>query len=238
MSAELASNQPRLPETPMDALGPTVRINVIIEGKNFFVTKPDKVDRLIDHPAVRAATASQEYMPFWADLWPASRMLGKAILHEPWQTGPDGKLPEVLEIGCGLGLGGVVALSRGLRVTFSDYDATALKFAANNALENGFKDFKTLQMDYRHPPEGLQCPVILGSDLIYEMHMAPPLAALIKRILAPTGFCLLTDQDRIQAPALREAMTAEKLTFTTQPMKAGEPGGRRHKGTLYRITHA
>ena len=34
---------------------------------------------------------------------------------------------------------------------------------------------------------------------------------------------------------LRDTLTAEGMPFTTQVMRAGEPGGRRLKGTLYRI---
>jgi hypothetical protein len=80
--------------------------------------------------------------------------------------------------------------------------------------------------------------VILASDLLYELRSVAPVVALIKRLLAPGGICLLTDQDRVPSHALREALPAEGLAFTAQQMKAGEPGGRRVKGTLYRITHA
>src|SRR5262249_46699918 len=148
MSEETASaTSDWLPETPLDALGPTIREKVLVEGQSFIITRPDKVDRLIDHPAVRAAFAKDEYMPDWADLWPAARMLAKVIWREPWPPAPspcplslaggEGKQLVTLEIGCGLGLPGVVALARGLRVIFSDYDATALRFAADNARVNG-----------------------------------------------------------------------------------------------------
>jgi hypothetical protein len=33
-------------------------------------------------------------------------------------------------------------------------------------------------------------------------------------------------------------MTEEKLAYTTEVVRAGEPGGKRVKGTLYRIRHA
>src|SRR5260370_604012 len=84
----------------------------------------------------------------------------KVIVREPWQA----SVP-AWEIGCGLGLPGVPALSMGLRVTFSDYDATALKFAADNARYNGFDDFQTLQLDWRSPPGDKKWPVVLASDL-------------------------------------------------------------------------
>jgi len=62
-----------------------------------------------------------------------------------------------------------------------------------------------------------------------------PLVAFIKQVLAPGGVCLLTDQDRIPSHALRATLEREGFSFTTQIARAGEPGGRRLKGTLYRI---
>src|SRR5947209_1131921 len=83
-----------------------------------------------------------------------------------------------------------------------------------------------------YPPEGLRVPVVLASDLIYELRNVDPLVKLIRHVLAPGGTCLLTDQDRVPSYTLRETLLREGLTFTTQAMKAGEPGGRRVKGTL------
>ncbi|MBI3823941.1 MAG: methyltransferase domain-containing protein [Planctomycetes bacterium] len=219
------------PETMLDKLGPIVREPVIIEDRTFLIDHPGQADKLINLPAVHDAFAKDEYMPYWADLWPASRMLAKAILHEPWTPGT-----EALEVGCGLGLPGIVALSMGLRVTFSDYDACALRFAADNARLNGCTDFRTLQLDWRSPPENLRIGVILASDLVYELRNVAPIVAFIKKVLLPGGVCLLTDQDRIPSHAFKEILQAEGLPFETKMMRAGEPGGRRMKGTLYRIT--
>jgi len=233
MNAEQPTGYQPLPETPLEALGPTVREHVVVEGQTFFIDHPTETDRLLDHPFVHDAHAKDEYMPYWADLWPAARMLAKVIHRETWPAGL-----EALEIGCGLGLPGVVALSKGLRVTFSDYDATALRFAADNARINGFDDFRTLQMDWRFPPADLRVPVLLASDLIYELRNVEPLVNLVKHVLLPDGICLLTDQDRIPSYSLRETLSAEGFEFTTQIARAGEPGGRRVKGSLYRIRWA
>src|SRR5262245_32394854 len=215
----------------LDQLGPLVREKVIVENKTVVISRPEKSDGLLDHPAVHRAFDEDEYMPYWADLWPAARMLAKAILRESWAG------QGALEFGCGLGLPGVVALSVGLHVTFSDYDPCALRFAADNARINGFTDFQTLLLDWRNPPADLKVPVLLGSDLIYEIRNVEPMVQFIKHVLAPGGLCLITDQDRVPAQALRETLSAQGLDFTMQTMRAGEPGGRRLKGTLYRIRH-
>jgi predicted nicotinamide N-methyase len=234
MNVDSPLTHPPMPETPLEALGPPVREQVFVEDRSFLIEKPTDSDKLLDHPATLAAFAADEYMPYWADLWPAARMLAKAIVREKWGGSPNQPL-HALEIGCGLGLPGIAALSVGLRVTFSDYDATALRFASDNAILNGFEEFDTLQMDWRHPPADRTYPVLLASDLIYEVRNVAPLVELIQALLAPGGLCLLTDQDRVPSQVLRDTLTAQGLAFTTQMMRAGEPGGRRVKGTLYRI---
>jgi hypothetical protein len=93
-------------------------------------------------------------------------------------------------------------------------------------------------MDWRFPPPSLKAPLILASDLIYEMRNVEPLVRLIKQVLMPGGECLLTDQDRIPTQHFRDTLAAEGLPYTMQMVRAGEPGGRRIKGTLYRIKGA
>lgn len=222
------------PAPPLEAvwrqLGPLTREKVIVEGRTFVLERPSESDRLLDHPAVHTASRADDYMPYWADLWPAARMLAKVILRETWQPGQ-----LALEMGCGLGLAGITALSQGLRIIFSDYDTSALHFAAVNARLNGFTDFETRQIDWRHPPADLRVPIIFAADLVYEVRNIAPIVQFIKAVLTPDGTCFLTDQDRLPAPVLRETLANECLPYTTQFVRAGEPGGRRSKGTLYRI---
>lgn len=222
------------PESLWAALEPIVKEKVLVEDRAFWMCRPANADRLLDHPAVQEAFAQDEYMPYWADLWPAARMLAKALIRH-YPAAPKGG--QALEIGCGLGLPGIVALSLGLRVTFSDYDPCALRFAADNARLNGFTDFELLHMDWRHFPEDLRSPFILASDLVYELRQVEPLVAFIRKVLLPGGSAWLTDQDRIPAQALRDTLTAQGLQFTTKIMHAGQPGGRRVRGTWYCISH-
>lgn len=233
MTNDAKPNRPPLPVTPPEAITEMVKEEVFIEDRTFILYRPRNSDKLLDHPTVHAAFTADEYMPYWADLWPAARMLAKVLVNEEFPPGL-----QALEIGCGLGLPGIAALARGLRVTFSDYDATAVQFAADNARANGFRGFETLVIDWRYPPEDRCWPLILAADLIYEMRNIAPIVALIKKLLAPDGVCLLTDQDRVPSHVLRETLAGEGLPFTTRMLRAGEPGGRRYKGTLYRITPA
>jgi predicted nicotinamide N-methyase len=231
MNAERPLEHLKFPSTPLDALGEPVREKVIIEGRTFEVTHPEESDRLMHHPSIRSAYASHQYLPYWTELWPAARMLAKIILREPWAPGL-----EALEIGCGLGLPGLAALAAGLRVIFSDVDTAALHFAGLNAKANGFERFRLLQLDWYNPPNDLRVPVVLASDLLYESRHVEPLVALIHRVLEPGGLCLLSDENRISEEVLGGELRRVGLSYTTSLIRAGEPGKRRAKGTLYRIT--
>src|SRR4051794_17894252 len=93
------------------------------------VVRPAEPDRLLDDPVVRAWNKSDDYMPYWAYLWPGASFLAEVVASEPWTGLGEGQgLPEVLEIGCGVGLAGLVALACGLRVEFTDYDLAPLHF--------------------------------------------------------------------------------------------------------------
>jgi predicted nicotinamide N-methyase len=141
----------------------------------------------------------------------------------------------VLEVGCGLGLPGIAALAIGMQVTFSDYDSTAVQFAARNAKLNGFSNFETRPFDWRSPPSDLEFDVILASDLTYEARNIEPLVALMKQVLVPAGLCLWTDQDRPPAKLLREELDRLGWPIESKIVRAGVPGGDRYRGTLYRI---
>src|SRR5262249_47611231 len=164
---------PRFHATPPEAVTETVRETVFIDDYTFRIDRPAETDKLLDHPWVRSAYAADDYVPYWATLWPAARMLAKAVIREPWAASP----PQchVLEVGCGLGLAGIACLARGLAVTFSDVDETALTFATANAKLNGFADgFRTVPIDFRCPPDDVKYPVVIGSDLMYEERLVEP----------------------------------------------------------------
>ncbi len=79
----MSANLRPLPATPPDAIPEVVRERVILGDHTFLIDKPGGSDDLLTHPAVRAAFTADEYLPYWVDLWPAARMLAKAVLAEP-----------------------------------------------------------------------------------------------------------------------------------------------------------
>jgi predicted nicotinamide N-methyase len=230
-------SDPRIHSTPPEAVTGRTRDKVFLDGRTFLIDRPTDSDRLFDHPAVRVAYAADDYVPYWADLWPAARMLSKAVLREPWPV-TAGEQLHALEIACGLGLPGIVALACGLRVTFTDIDELALSFAAANARLNKLTNFDTAAIDLRSPPPGLCFDVILGADLLYEDRLVAPVAAFLAATLTPTGVALLADPDRVAAKAFGHECRLAGLTVERAFARAGEPGGERTKGTVYRIRRA
>ena len=238
--------------TPLSALGPLIQEKVVLQVPAppspqeaapgnpalvehvFHMWRPAEPDRLLEHPATVAAFGQDEYMPYWCDLWPVSRMLSKAILSENWKPGTP-----ALELGCGLGMAGVAALARGLQVTFADYDATALRFAAANALAHGYTQWELLPMDWSQPP-ARKFPILFGADLLYEMRSVAPVVRLLQHMLLPEGIAWITDQDRTPMTLWRKTLRDQGFRFDTTILHAGQPAGpgqsaRRVRGTLYRI---
>ncbi len=219
--------------TPPEAVAERVRETVLLGPSSFRLDRPADPD-LFDHPAVRAAYAADGHLPYWAELWPAARMLAKAVLAEPWDRYPEPR--HAVEVACGLGLAGIAALSRGLRVTFTDIDALAVEYAAGNARLNGYRDFATGVLDVRHPPPGLRADILLGSDLLYEPRLVAPVVAFLAGALTPGGVALIADPDRQAARPFADACRAAGLAVEATFARAGSPGGGRVKGSMYRIT--
>lgn len=227
--------QPFLHTTPDELLETTVETVIDIpfhtgNTRQFRIVLPTSIDSLLDHPSTHAAFAQDEYMPYWAELWPSALMLGRALAQQPWPEGI-----KVLEVGCGLGVTGLIALALGMEVTFSDYDAAALKFAAKNAQINGLRQFHTLPLDWRYPPKNMTVPLVLAADVIYESRNISPLLNLLNTVMGPTGECWLSDPDRPQKEEFQSALSEHGFAFEAMATTLERPQQPLVKGTVYRI---
>ena len=215
---------------PEDVVGPTVVEEVNLGNFELKLLKPLSPDRLLDLGEVETAYKQDEYLPYWATLWPVAKYLAADILAQPWQSG--GK---AIELGCGLGLPGLTAGLMGFEVTFTDYDATALKFAEENARLNGLKNFQTVLLDWRTPLPKL-FDLILASDLIYERRNVQPLVDSFKAMLAPGGVVLLADQNRAYQNELQNALRAAGFDFELRQIEPTDASNSNVSGSIYRIT--
>ncbi|MBM4251734.1 MAG: methyltransferase [Deltaproteobacteria bacterium] len=197
--------------------------------ESFKLMRPAVPERLLDLAAVADAYADDEYMPYWATLWPVAKYLTEEVLKHQWPAGT-----QAIELGCGLGLPGLAGLKRGLQVLFTDYDATALKFVEANAALNGFTTLKTELVDWR-TPLGQTFEVILASDLTYEARNVEPLVASFDAMLAPQGTVLVADQNRAHSEAFRRALSKSGFVFEMTQIEVDKSRGRDVPGTVYRI---
>ncbi len=166
-----------------------------LQNQLFRLWVPFRPDSLLDSPEVVSANIQDDYMPYWAYLWPAALQISGSLLRSQWP-----KNTRVLELGCGLGLVGIAALAAGYRVSLTDYDEKAIATARVNAALNGFSDADAFVLDWRAPQE-LRYPVIIGCDVTYESRNHAPILDLIDQVLEPPGFCWIADGGRNAAPA-------------------------------------
>jgi predicted nicotinamide N-methyase len=162
-----------------------------VAGRRFDLALPKVPDDFLDDPDVNARHLQDGYMPYWSYLWPTSLEVGELLLSQGFPPGL-----RCLEIGSGIGLTGIVALSAGFDVTFSDYDDESLRLADFNARRNGFTSHRTLRLDWRDPPTDTRYPFILGCEVIYERRNHAPILALCESLLAPGGEVWIGDPGR------------------------------------------
>lgn len=204
-----------------------------VAGRSFSITRPGDPNLLLDDPYVTGAFSQDEFMPYWADLWPASRMLAEELLLHPRPSGT-----RALELGCGLGLAGVAGACAGLDVTMSDYDETALEYAAINARANCMPEarWRCLAIDWRHPPALEPFPLLLAADVVYEERHIAPLLGVIRALLAPGGTCMISDPNRAGGERLTRALEGSELSHGKRPVSVREEDGTAVAGTLHLIS--
>ena len=172
---------------------------VTIGGRELRVALPAHPDSLLDDPEVQARNSRDGFMPYWAWVWPASLPMTDAVLRLAWEPGT-----RVLEIGAGTGLTGLAALLRGYRVTFSDHSETAVELAVHNAWRNGLMEADGWVMDWRDPP-GRRFPVVLGSDITYELPLNELVLNVLEGVVEPGGLAWIGDPGRPYAAAFHRS---------------------------------
>jgi predicted nicotinamide N-methyase len=207
---------------------------------NVRLVRPADPDRLLDNPGVLEWNARDDYMPYWGYLWPGAYLLAEHLAHaQGIETNAAGAPLVALEIGCGLGLSGLVALARGMRAVFTDYDPTPLRFVTRSALENGFDgvEFTTRLLDWRNLPDE-KFSLILGADVIYEARLVPLVANLLDQMLANDGVGLIASPYRVAAERFPAELALRNLNYEAVPAQAWSEDGRLMQGKVYRVSRA
>lgn len=211
--------------------GPVATTELSVGGLRIKVVRPAEPDRLLDDPEVLALNRRDDYMPYWAYLWPGSFLLAEAVAASTFPAST-----RALEIGCGLGLPGLVALARGLHVRFTDYDPAPLAFVRASAEANAFPPdrYETAVLDWRDPPP-TRFPLTLAADVLYEPRLVPLVARLLAAALESGGLALIADPGRVAALSFPSALSAVGLTTEAAPVHASTSEWGEIRGTLHRV---
>src|SRR3954468_9937301 len=145
-----------------------------VNGRDLRLLRPRDAEALLDEHAFE----HEEYLPYWAELWPSALALARAIggraLHGA----------RTVELGCGLGLPSIVAALAGGRVLATDWSSEAIAMTAAKAESNGAR-VGTLVCSWTAPAPLLErapYDLILASDVLYEARNADVLLDLLPRL--------------------------------------------------------
>ena len=141
-----------------------------VAGVRLALLRPESPEALIDEEAF----AEDEFLPYWAELWPAATALAEAL--------PDVRGLRVVELGCGLGVTSLVAAAKGAHVTATDWALDAVELVRENAVGNGLT-VRAEVRDWREPWDE-RFDLALAADVLYERRNVEPLLARLRE-LAP-----------------------------------------------------
>jgi predicted nicotinamide N-methyase len=146
--------------------------SVVLAGVELRLERPASPEALIDE----AEFERDEFLPYWAELWPAATALAEAL--------PDVAGLRVVELGCGLGVTSLVAAAKGAEVTATDWSADAIELLRANAARNGLV-LRAEARDWREPWDE-RFDLALASDVLYERRNVEPVLARLRE-LAPVA---------------------------------------------------
>jgi predicted nicotinamide N-methyase len=167
-----------------------VEESVALRGAALQVLRPRDAEALLDEHAFE----HEEYLPYWAELWPSGVALARRVAARAL------KGARVLELGCGLGLPSLAAALAGGRVLATDWSPQAIELLRGNAERNDAR-LELEIVDWARPEaivERAPWDLVLGADLLYERRNVAPLLELVPRLL-DKGELWLADPGR--APA-------------------------------------
>ena len=177
-----------------------------------------RLEDLVDRTALLRDDAVPE-PPYWAHLWIGARALARVLAESDDLTGR-----RVLDLGCGLGLPGLVAAARGASVVFADHAPPALEFVRASAARNGFCGTRCVTMDFTRDALDEAFDLILGAEVVYDPGSYAALCHFLDRHLAAGGTIRLTDAFRSDAERFFAALRARGFVGERSARREWEDG--------------
>jgi len=179
--------------------------DVAVGGRVLTLARPRDPDALLD----KAAFERDEFLPYWAELWPSALALARELAPRSLRGA------RTLELGCGLGLPALSAALAGGRVLAVDWSPDAVAFVRANAERNGLQVATAACSwagDGPHLDDG-PWDLVLLSDVLYEERNVDQLSALLERLpLRPGGEVWIADPDRPTARPFLDDAAAQGWT--------------------------
>jgi 2-polyprenyl-3-methyl-5-hydroxy-6-metoxy-1,4-benzoquinol methylase len=159
-------------------------------GGELSVVAPARGDDLLEGDgAVEFLRRGQ--IPYWADVWPASVGMARQLM-----KGPDLAGRRVMDLGCGIGIAGLAAATRGAHVHFVDLEPDALRFARFNARKLPSERLSFEQLDWFEATVAQCFDLVLLADVAYEERNFEPLERHLRSCLSDQGQCMVGDPYR------------------------------------------
>ena len=196
---------------------PTQREELLFSGFSITMDIISDVDFLFNelvkkddnHPDVQ-----DERIPYWADLWPSaiglSHFLIQSAIIKPGMN--------VLEIGCGLGLPGIVAGKLGGDVVLTDYMQEPLVFAEHNWKLNNTAKAAFKILDWRKSDSAFAAVLVLAADVAYETKAFADLMLAFRVLVKPGGCLLMAEPNRAFAQTFFSELKKQKFEIHSTAM--------------------
>jgi predicted nicotinamide N-methyase len=169
---------------------------VAVPGRELLLLAPRDGESLLSEEAFER----EEFLPYWAELWPSSLALARTIAARTLRGA------RTLELGCGLALPSMAAVLAGGRVLATDWSSQATALARENAARNGI-ELETLTSAWAEPEPLVErgpWDLVLGADLLYERRNAQALLELLPLLAGPATEVIIADPGRSPAGGFLE----------------------------------
>jgi predicted nicotinamide N-methyase len=193
----------------------TESIEVTIGSHQLTLLRVKDLERYVDREALLKDEAEEP--PYWAHLWTGALTLARYV-----EERVDCKDLDVLDLGCGLGLTGIVAALKGGKVLFVDKEPAALAFVTVNAQLNKCPLFEAKIVNFTKDGLDQRFAVILGAEILYDRPTFPLLVRFIARHLSSDGRALIGDARRTNTDDFYEELDGVGLRWEREEVKERE----------------
>ncbi|MEZ4763815.1 MAG: methyltransferase [Calditrichia bacterium] len=192
--------------------------HIEIGGHTFQINKITDPTAALEE-AVAANSMDSFATPYWAELWPSAHRVERICYRKCYSQ----RHSTVLELGCGMGLVGIVAGHFGASVVLNDREDDALRLAELNYLINLSTVPEVLQFDWIAPVQR-QFSLILAADVVYELAIYQPLLHTFRTMLAPGGEIWLAEPNRPIAKDFFKVLSDNNFVWEMIPKKVTRNG--------------